>query len=179
MEQPGASAGLDEDSALTARARQGDTAAFDQLYRTYRNQLYTFCLNVCGDREEAADLLQDAFIRAWRGLAKFGGRASFRTWLYRIALNVCRDAAQQRKRVRQVQAAAPAESDQGIGEVRAVLAQLRPAFREVLVLRYSQSLSYREIADRLDWSLSRVKVTLYRARHAFKNAYLRANEDLP
>jgi len=169
----------ENEATLVLRARQGDSAALDQLYRAHKDQVYTLCLNLCGNREEAQDLLQDTFVRAWRGMPKFAGRSSLRTWLCRIAINVARDAARRRRRERN-----PVEMSQGadvamVDSVRAVLAALRPSHRAVLALRFSQSLSYQEIAECLNWSLGRVKVTLHRAKREFKEAYLRTNESQP
>jgi len=173
---PAAAAG-DDEAALVARARRGEAAAFEALYRRHRNQVYTLCLNLCGNPEDAQDMLQETFVNACRGLPKFGGRSAFSTWLYRIAVNVVRAAARRRRRDPEP-AAAPSEPDAAtVDHVRAVLGRLRPAHRTVLVLRYSQELSYREIAECLQWSLSRVKVTLHRAKHAFKEAYLEAGAE--
>jgi len=160
------------ESALIARARRGDTAALDQLYRRHRDYVYTLCLNLCGNREEAHDLLQETFVRAWRGLPKFAGRSSFSTWLYRIAVNVARSAARRRRDP--VALPAKPEADlETVDRVRSALARLKPAHRLALVLRYSLGLSHQEIADCLKWSLSRAKVTVHRAKRTFKDEYLR------
>jgi RNA polymerase sigma-70 factor (ECF subfamily) len=173
------SATAQEESLLVARARRGDAAAFDQLYHRHRHQVYTLSLNLCGDPEEARDLLQETFLRVWRGLPRFRERSKFTTWIYRIAVNLARDAARRRRRAAPAPAAAPDPDLATVGRVRATLTQLRTPHRVVLVLRYSLSLSYEEIADLLGWSLSRVKVTLHRARRAFKDAYLDVDEDNP
>ena len=174
----GTSAGraAEDEPGLVARARVGDTTALDELYRRHRDYVYTLCLNLCGDREEAQDLLQETFVRAWRGVSKFAGRSTLSTWLYRIAVNVAHDARQRRHSGR---APAPANSggdQETVDHVRAVLGRLRPAHRAVLVLRYSMSLSHQEIADCLKWSVSRAKVTLHRAKRAFRDEYLRATD---
>jgi RNA polymerase sigma-70 factor (ECF subfamily) len=139
--------------------------------------VYTLCLNLCGNRAEAEDLLQETFVRAYRGLPRFRGRARFTTWLHRIAVNLCRDAARRRRRSPDPLPIAPSPSSATVDQVRAALARLRPQHRLVLILRYSQSLSYQEIGDLLSWSLSRVKVTIHRAKRAFKDIYLQLNED--
>lgn len=166
----------DDDAALVARARAGDAAAFEQLYHRHRDRVYTLCLNVCGQGEEARDLLQVTFIRAWRGLPGFRGDCAFTTWLHRIAVNTCREAGRRQPQVLEPPAAAPVPDAETADRVRATLLTLRPVYRVVLALRYSLALSYREIAERLNWSIPRVKVTLHRARRAFKDAYLRADE---
>ncbi len=164
------------EAALIDSARQGDGLAFEQLHARYRNRIYTLLLNLCGDREEAHDLLQEAFLRAWRGLRGFRGRSEFSTWLYQIALNAGRDALRRRR-------AAPSPPEPVIGgdaaireRVRTALGHVQPSYREALVLRYTEELSYQEIADHLDWSLPQVKMTLYRAKLAFRQAYLQLEE---
>jgi RNA polymerase sigma-70 factor (ECF subfamily) len=141
--------------------------------------VYTLCLNLCADREQAQDLLQETFVRVYRGLRTFRGGAQFATWLYRIAVNVSRDAA-RKQRVRE-RALPPAASEAGGGDmvhqVRAALTRLRADHRAVLALRYTRSLSYQEIADLLGWSLPKVKVTIHRAKQAFKTAYLGVGEE--
>jgi len=172
----GKSAGrpAEDEPGLVARAREGDTTALDELYRRHRDYVYTLCLNLCGDREEAHDLLQETFVRAWRGLGKFAGRSTVSTWLYRIAVNVAHDASRRRCSGRVPVPANPGGDQEMVDHVRAVLARLRPAHRAVLVLRYSMSLSHQEIAGCLKWSVSRAKVTLHRAKRAFREEYLRA-----
>jgi RNA polymerase sigma factor (sigma-70 family) len=167
-----------DEAALIARARSGDNDALDALYRRHRDYVYTLCLNMCGDRDEAQDLLQETFVRAWRGLRKFAGRSSLSTWLYRIAVNVARDAAGRRRPdtgvLPEIQSS---DRDMTVDDVRAALARLRPAHRTVLVLRYNLALSHEEIAGCLKWSVSRAKVTLHRAKRAFKDEYLRIVAD--
>src|SRR5215207_5400441 len=80
--------GLD-DRALVAAAVGGDRAAFDVLVRRHQRAIYSVCYRFAGDHADASDLAQDAFVRAYRGLARFKGAAAFGTWLYRIAVNVC------------------------------------------------------------------------------------------
>ena len=93
-----ASPAREEETALLVRARQGEPEAIDLLYRRYRREVYGLCLNLCGNREEAQDLLQETFLRAVRGLPGFGGRCQLKTWLCRIAVNVARDLARRHRR---------------------------------------------------------------------------------
>jgi RNA polymerase sigma-70 factor (ECF subfamily) len=168
------------EAEVVARARRGDTVAFEQLYRAHRDRVYTLCLSLCGDAEEAQDLLQDTFLRAYRSRRQFRGEAQFATWLHRIAVNLYRDAL--RHRAREPVPAAPArppdtEAAELAAQVRTALARLQPAHRIVLALRYSQSLSYQEIAALLRWSLPRVKVTIHRAKRAFRDTYLQMGHE--
>jgi RNA polymerase sigma-70 factor (ECF subfamily) len=171
------------------RARLGDVEAFDGLYRAHRDRVYTLCVDLCGDRELAEDLLQETFVRVWRGLRGFGGRSSFATWVHRIAVNVCRDAARRRQGTPPPSPSPHAErgraerSAHGFGpdvvmveQVRGTLAGLKPAFRAALVLRYTLELSHEEIGETLGWSLAKVKVTIHRAKQAFREAYVGRDE---
>ena len=92
-----------EERALVERARHGDTAAFEELYVRGRDQTYNLCLSLCADREDAQDLLQETFVRAYRFLPRFRGDAQFSTWLHRITVNLYRD----RRRLQQQEARLP------------------------------------------------------------------------
>jgi RNA polymerase sigma-70 factor (ECF subfamily) len=173
---PGAA---EADAELAARARGGDAAAFEQLYLRHRDEVYTLCLNLCGSREEAQDLLQEAFVRAWRAVRSFRGQARFTTWLHRIAVNLCHDAGRRKRLQRDplpTRSARSPRDTETVALVRSTLTQLRPGHRVVLALRYGQALSYQEIGEVLGWSLTRVKVTLHRAKRAFREAYLVGDE---
>ncbi len=79
--------GMDVDFALVERVQTGDVAAFDELVRKYRTRLYSVMYNLTGNREDASDLTQDAFIKAFQSIGRFRGKSAFYTWLYRIAVN--------------------------------------------------------------------------------------------
>jgi RNA polymerase sigma-70 factor (ECF subfamily) len=166
------------DEALVTRVRQGEVAALEQLYLRYRDQVYNLCLNLCGNRDEAQDLLQETFLRVQRALPKFRGDAQFTTWLYRIALNLCQDAMRRSRRAPESLPELPEAStpEDALPQVRAALLRLSPRHRLLLTLRYHRALSYQEIADLLGWSLGRVKVNLHRAKVAFKQVYLESEE---
>ena len=78
---------VDSDIAYVLRVQQGDVGAFDQLILKYRERLFSIIYNLTSNREDAADLTQDAFIKAFRSINRFKGKSSFFTWLYRIAIN--------------------------------------------------------------------------------------------
>jgi RNA polymerase sigma-70 factor, ECF subfamily len=178
----GADADRASDEALVARARQGDTPAFEQLYLRHRDRVYALCLHLCRNEEEAQDLLQESFVRANRALATFRGEAHLSTWLHRIAVNLHHDQVRAQRRRERLEVLPPPSAPVYTGEalqVRSALAQLRPVHRSVLVLFYAQGLSYQEMAELLRWSLGRVKVTLHRARAAFREIYLHVEADTP
>ncbi len=115
---PTASTGkADPDQALLERAREGDEAAFARLLDLYRGELHAHCYRMLGSVHDAEDALQDALLRAWRGLSKFEGRSSLRSWLYTIATNTCLDQIARRpKRVLPIDYGPPTDPHTGPGE---------------------------------------------------------------
>lgn len=181
------------DKELVERAKKGDQSAFEQLVLDNQNKVYSLALRLCGDREEAADLSQEAFVKAWQGLSAFQGESSFATWVYRLTTNVCIDHLRRKKRREGVEPtvslddenngwAEPADrnSDPQLQMERSergqALAQgldrLPDWQRRVLVLRELSGLSYQEISDALDIDLGTVKSRIARARLALRKILL-------
>jgi RNA polymerase sigma-70 factor (ECF subfamily) len=169
-----------DDEALLDRSRQGDREAFTQLVHRYQDELYTMALRTIGNPADAADVVQEAFTRAYRSLPRLRG-ASVRGWLYRVALNCAHDVHRQQVR----RPADPLEDslgrvidlpDPGLGPeasvlqreraaaVREALLSLPEAFRAALVLRDVSQLSYEEAAQALGVPLGTVKSRISRAR---------------
>src|SRR5215208_4171875 len=102
---------------LLERARGGDEGAFGELAESYRSELQAHCYRMLGSVHDAEDALQDALLRAWRGLARFEGRSSLRAWLYRIATNTCLDVVARRpKRVLPIDYGPSGDPHAGPGE---------------------------------------------------------------
>jgi RNA polymerase sigma-70 factor, ECF subfamily len=173
------------DVELVARHRCGDLQAFDEVYARFGEMVYNLAARLSGNREEAADLTQEIFLRVYRHLGGFGGRSTLKTWVFRIAVNHCRDRLSRHVPLMQsiddgleergVAVADPARgpeelavaADEGRRVTRA-LARLPPVFCEAVVLRDLEGLSYEEIAEVL-----RVRVGTVRSRIARGREQLR------
>ena len=158
------------DRELVEKAKAGDQSAFEQLVLDNQNKVFSLALRLVNDREEAADLAQEAFVKAWQGLASFQGESSFATWVYRLTTNVCIDHLRKQKRREEVAPAVslddeeagwaePADresdpqrllerSERGKALARG-LEKLPDWQRRALVLRELSGLSYQEIAQAL------------------------------
>ena len=168
------------DEELVARSVGGDLDSFNQLVRRWERPIHALAYRTLGREEEARDVCQEAFLRAYRSLPGFRGQAKFSSWLYRITLNLCRDW--QRRERRSPIVASPegvdlvaAAAEQGpvvsIEEMvsrndmsRAVaraMARLPDEQRTAIVLKEYQGLTFQEIADLLDCPLSTVKTRMY------------------
>lgn len=124
-----------QEEALIRRAASGDDGAFEALVLAHQKQVYNLCLRLSGSPEDAYDISQEAFIKAWRGLAQYQFGAEFSTWLYRLTRNVCIDHLRQRKRRPTV----PLETEQD-GETAALpCLTARPARRSALCRRKSSA----------------------------------------
>src|SRR3954453_12715828 len=166
-------------SGLVTAAKAGDRSAFDDLVRATYADTYTLAYRLTGNEEDARDVVQDAYLRAFKGLRKFRGDAQFTTWLYRITANCASTAISRRAKSRhdeldldtevaddrpdhdpQVRAEASLERDR----VSAAVANLPPRLRAVVVLRDIYDLPHEAIAAELGISEAAAKVRLHRAR---------------
>jgi RNA polymerase sigma-70 factor, ECF subfamily len=164
-----------DDRTLVEVCLTGRRAAFDVVVERHRRQVYQLCYRYVGNHEDAADLAQDAFIRAFRGLKGFKGDSSLSTWLYRIAVNVClnRLALKAPKGqplepgelvdLRAERADAALLRDERAAEVRAAIRQLPPKQRATLILRIYHELPHEEIAGILGSSVGAAKANLFHA----------------
>ena len=175
-----------DDRSLVERAsRRGgsDDRPFTVLFERHQRSVWSVCYRFTGDAADAEDLLQEVFIKAYRSLFTFQGRSSFRTWLYQIALNTCRNELRRRRRrpaqivahiddLKLVDHASRAmeheyEERENIAET---LLKLHTDEREILVLKDIKKLSYANIAGMLGIHLSAAKMRVQRARLAFIRA---------
>jgi RNA polymerase sigma-70 factor, ECF subfamily len=166
-----------------------DDKAFDALVAAYHGRVYNVALRCLGDPDDASDVTQETFISAYRSFRRFRGDSAVYTWLYRIAINHCRNRLRKRRRSREVMGEAlwdgdgddagerrefmadPSASPHAIledsefrGKVAAAVLSLDPGYREVVVLREYEDLAYSEIAQVTGLSLDLVRTRLSRAR---------------
>lgn len=172
-----------DEAQLIQLAQRGDRDAFGQLLSRYEKPVFHQALRMVSNQEDAADMTQEAFLKAWQGLPSFHGDSAFSTWLYRLTGNVCIDFLRREKKRRgdaslddedrdlSGQLADPAPTPQRVLErdelrraVQSGLKNLSDEHRQVLVLREINGLSYEEIGQVLDLSAGTVKSRLARAR---------------
>jgi RNA polymerase sigma-70 factor (ECF subfamily) len=181
------------DEELVARAQGGDVDSFNQLIVRWERPIYALAYRVIGKEEDARDVCQDAFLRAYRALPGFKGQAKFSSWLYRIALNLCRDWIRRQRRAPVSQMpedtdvtelaseAGPVESIEDLVARRVLSAVVEEAMallpeeqRTAIVLKEYHGMTFQEIADLQGCPLSTVKTRLYQGlsvlrRHLEKN----------
>lgn len=168
------------DEELVARSRGGDLDSFNQLVLRWERPIYALAYRVIGREEDARDVAQETFLRAFRALGGFKGQAKFSSWLYRITLNLCRDWMRRERRTPVSQApegidiielageGEPAESIEAVVTrkqlgrvVEKAMAMLPEDQRTAIIMKEYHGLTFQEIADLLDCPLSTVKTRLY------------------
>lgn len=168
----------DPDTALVARCLAGDVEAFEPLVRRYERVLFNVAMRMLGDREDARDVTQEAFLKAFQKLASFDPNYRFFSWMYRIVVNESLNARGRRPPTAplEYEPVASGRPDEGLRErelkdrVQTALARLAEADREVLVLRHFAELSYAEIAAALGIAEKTVKSRLHEARQRMGRA---------
>jgi RNA polymerase sigma-70 factor, ECF subfamily len=169
------------DEELVERAQAGDLESFNQLVSRWERPIYALAYRTLGREEDARDVVQEAFLRAYRGLKGFKGQAKFSSWLYRITLNLCRDWIRRERRAPIVHPpdgtdpidlaedqVAPAESVEDLvarremsDAVSKAMAELPEEQRAAILLKEYHGLTFQEIAEMLNCPLSTVKTRLY------------------
>jgi RNA polymerase sigma-70 factor (ECF subfamily) len=180
--------GGSDEEALVARARAGDTAAFGQLVQSYQDRAFGLALRVTRSREDAEEVAQEAFVRAWRALPQFRGDSRFSTWLYRIVARRALDVAQARRGrdaraidleavAATLEAPAPAGGSERRSDLEPLHAALPEAQRLAITLYYYEGRSVVEVARTMGLPDGTVKTHLHRARAALRKALLRAQKE--
>lgn len=171
----------DSDLELIERHRLGDPSAFDEIFVEYQRMVFNLALRLSGDREEAADLSQEIFLRIYRHIGRFRGRSSLKTWIYRVSLNCCRSQLSRRRlpllslpdpnadvmALLRDTSAGPERVAIGRDRVRQLIESLRRlprVYREAVVLRDIEELPYDEIATVLGVRLGTVRSRIARGR---------------
>jgi RNA polymerase sigma factor (sigma-70 family) len=164
-----------DDAALVTACLGGRREAFDVIVERHRRTIYQVCYRFVNNHEDASDLSQEAFVRAWRGLRHFKGHAALSTWLYRIAVNVCLNKVSVKKLdtepietdryedTRVEDASAGLVRGERAAAVRRAIAALPEKQRATLILRAYHEMSHREIADVLGSSVGAVKANFFHA----------------
>lgn len=177
-----------DETGCIERARQGDEAAFAIIYERYEKQIYAFICRMMGNPDDAADLTQECFLKAFVALPKTTEFLNLSAWLHRIASNACLDVLRRRRIIRWlhwdnfISGAAPEPTVQDGPEraylrsetrehVQSILNDLSPRYRLCLVLREYQGFSYEKIAEIMGTSTSSVKSMLFRSREQFRKIY--------
>lgn len=177
----------DSDAALVRRARDGEYGAFELLFERHRQAAYRFAYQMVPRRDDAEDIVQEAFVRAYQNLHRYRDEAKFTTWLLRIVANLCTDQARMhtRRQALEQQEAAGALDWMTIGEfdnpisnleedqrrlaIRKALSALPAHHRTVIVLRDLEEREYPEIATILNCSVGGAKLRVLRARRALRD----------
>ena len=164
------------DAEIVCRVREGDTAAFAVLVARYRDRLGRYALQMLGDREDAEEALQDAFVRAYRSLARYDDGGRFAPWLFAILVNRCRTTGRRTARrhrvfvrddlsLEQAPAQAAPEWDDTI---RWALERIAPGMREAFLLKHVEDLDYDEMSRLTGVGVSALKMRVKRAREQLR-----------
>ncbi len=174
--------GCNDDNSLIAACRAGRTEAFGVLVQRYQDRLYPTMLRLTGSADDALDLLQDAFLRAFEKLDRFHGESSFYTWIYRIAVNLALSGRRRRRTTVRFQGAGPGDAidpadDPATSDptlplelaerddlIQAALNALADDHRAVVVMKEFDGLRYEEIAAVLNVPIGTIRSRLHRAR---------------
>jgi RNA polymerase sigma-70 factor, ECF subfamily len=185
------------DEELVASSLAGDRSAFDQLVLRWDRKIQGAIYRLIGSEEEARDLCQEAFLKAYRGLGAFKGEARFSSWLYQIALNLCRDRMRRRRGrtlvsldALEADGQAPVLREEANAldlveahdlqeRVKAAVLALADEQREVIVLKEYEGLTFQQIAEVLDLPVSTVKTRLYRGLDRLRERLVREGVGAP
>ncbi|HAY14583.1 MAG TPA: sigma-70 family RNA polymerase sigma factor [Fimbriimonadaceae bacterium] len=186
---------VDDDIALVLRAKRGDEVAIGLLFNKHRDLVYRFVLNMVRNRDEAEDITQEAFVRAFRNIDKYQDRAKFTTWLLRIATNLCTDRARMTQRrtvleqeqvgdgLRWMTEGSTEDPNENLLQdhrreiLRQALESLSEANRALIVMRDIEEMEYADIAATLGCTVGGAKLRVLRARRALRDRILPLMEE--
>jgi len=178
---------------LVARCQAGDTEAFDELVARYRTRVFGMIYNMVHSEQDAWDLAQDSFLKAWKSIKRFRGRSSFYTWIYRIVMNVTIDWLRKKQvkggagefddsiQLKEVEPASKTvpraealphqmmERSEIRTRIDSAIAQLSPEQRAVILMKEIEGMQYHEIAEALGCSIGTVMSRLFYARKKLQN----------
>lgn len=183
----------EEDIILVRKCLNGNNDAFEELVNKYKHQIYNLAYRLLGNREEARDVSQEAFFRAYKSLNKYKITYSFFTWIYTISINVCRNHLKDNKKMYMVPLESSPSMEEGDFElpissedltpeeilhkkrnsdrIQQIINRLPKKYRSVVVLKYIHGLQYNEIANIVNLPLGTVKIQIHRARKALKELW--------
>jgi len=163
------------DAQLVKGAQSGDAGSFEALFDRYYDMLHAFAYRVCLVEADADDIVQEAFIRAAKGIVSYRGESSFKNWLYRIAHNTLADWGRQTRRRAEMQAELSVElAAQAEGRlpdythVHSILKHLAPDLREAIALVYFEEMNHREAADAVGCAETTISWRIFQAKRALK-----------
>ncbi len=199
--EPGSLAGGFEDALLVRQVQAGSTEAFSKLVCKYQDRVYNTCWRITGHGEDARDLTQDVFLKAFERIGGFKGKSGFYTWLFRIAVNRSISHRRKGRRVLSMHAGGDGDGDLAVAadlrvpdsrtddpmavsmnsetaeQTAAALQDIEPDYRVVLVLRDVEGLDYQQIADVLEIAVGTVKSRIFRGRMAMRKILADGNDE--
>lgn len=170
-----------------------DLTAYRELVRRYEGLVYNICMKFLGNPQDAEEIAQDSLLQVFHKIHQFQGRAAFKTWLYKIVHNFCRNRISKIIRKREVQEAyeehakedlpaasfGEADSSEKTARIQEALDKLKPKEKEIIIYKFVSGMTLQEISDVTGIGASAAKMRYYRAMEAFKEAYERTGKDLP
>jgi RNA polymerase sigma-70 factor, ECF subfamily len=178
---------IDESGTAIARAASGDRHAFEHVYRTHLNHVFSLCVRMTGDRTRAEELTQDVFVRAWEKLPTFRGESAFSTWLHRLTVNVVLNERRVDGRERGRTVSSDEDEEEGMAsagstsqpmhaekmDLERAIAKLPKGARKVFVLHDVEGFTHEEIGSMLGVTAGGCKAQLHRARLLLREALKR------
>lgn len=170
-----------------------DLSAYRELVKRYEGLVYNICMKFLGSREDAEEVAQDSLLQVFHKIHQFQGRSAFKTWLYKIVHNFCRNRISKIIRKREVQEAyeehakedlpiasfGEADSSEKSARIQEALDKLKPKEKEIIIYKFVSGMTLQEISDVTGIGVSAAKMRYYRAMEAFKEAYERTGKSLP